>query len=92
MAPNRVPFQEPTITGSDSRCGIGTTGTGVAGTPATTEAADSGTASPSARMRSPLVKAYISSAYADAVSFVILILVLLVKPSGLFGSTAMEKV
>ena len=39
-----------------------------------------------------LVKAYISSAYADAVSFVILILVLLVKPSGLFGSTAMEKV
>jgi len=39
-----------------------------------------------------LVKAYISSAYADAVSFVILILVLLVKPSGLFGSTAIEKV
>jgi branched-chain amino acid transport system permease protein len=39
-----------------------------------------------------LVKAYISSAYADAVSFVILILVLLIKPSGLFGSTAMEKV
>ncbi len=39
-----------------------------------------------------LVKAYVSSAYADAVSFVILILVLLVKPSGLFGSPIAEKV
>ena len=39
-----------------------------------------------------LVSAYISSTYRDAVAFVILIAVLLVKPTGLFGSTAVEKV
>ena len=32
------------------------------------------------------------SAYKDAVAFVILIVILLVKPTGLFGSTAVEKV
>jgi branched-chain amino acid transport system permease protein len=39
-----------------------------------------------------LVAAYISSTYRDAVAFVILIAVLLVRPVGLFGSTAVEKV
>jgi branched-chain amino acid transport system permease protein len=39
-----------------------------------------------------LVAAYISSAYRDAVAFVILIAVLLVKPAGLFGSAQVEKV
>ena len=38
------------------------------------------------------VAAYISSTYRDAVAFVILIGVLLVKPSGLFGRAAVEKV
>jgi branched-chain amino acid transport system permease protein len=39
-----------------------------------------------------LVAAYISSTYRDAVAFVVLIAVLLVRPAGLFGSTAVEKV
>ncbi|MGD9764960.1 MAG: branched-chain amino acid ABC transporter permease [Candidatus Binatia bacterium] len=39
-----------------------------------------------------LVAAYISSAYRDAVAFVILIAVLLVRPAGLFGKVASEKV
>ena len=34
---------------------------------------------------------YISSAYVDAIAFVILIAVLLVKPSGLFGERVAEK-
>ena len=39
-----------------------------------------------------LVSAYISSTYRDAVAFIILIAVLLVKPAGLFGSARVEKV
>jgi branched-chain amino acid transport system permease protein len=39
-----------------------------------------------------LVAAYLSSTYRDAVAFVILILVLLVKPTGLFGKVTVEKV
>jgi branched-chain amino acid transport system permease protein len=39
-----------------------------------------------------LVSAYLSSTYRDAVAFVILIGVLLVRPGGLFGSVAVEKV
>ena len=39
-----------------------------------------------------LVAAYLSSTYRDAVAFVILIGVLLVKPTGLFGKGAVEKV
>ncbi len=39
-----------------------------------------------------LVAGYTSSSYRDAIAFGILILVLLVKPAGLFGSTATEKV
>ncbi len=39
-----------------------------------------------------LVAAYISSTYRDAVAFIILIAVLLVKPTGLFGKVAVEKV
>lgn len=39
-----------------------------------------------------LVAAYLSSTYRDAVAFVILILVLLIKPSGLFGKVTVEKV
>ena len=39
-----------------------------------------------------LVSAYLSSTYRDAVAFVILIAVLLVRPTGLFGSPATEKV
>jgi branched-chain amino acid transport system permease protein len=39
-----------------------------------------------------LVAAYLSSTYRDAVAFVILILVLLVKPTGLFGKVVTEKV
>jgi len=35
---------------------------------------------------------YISSGYRDAISFVVLILVLLIKPSGLFGSKQINKV
>jgi branched-chain amino acid transport system permease protein len=39
-----------------------------------------------------LVAAYLSSTYRDAVAFVILIVVLLVKPAGLFGRVTTEKV
>jgi branched-chain amino acid transport system permease protein len=41
-----------------------------------------------------LVVAYLpnGSQYRDAVAFVILIVILLVKPSGIFGSNAIEKV
>jgi branched-chain amino acid transport system permease protein len=39
-----------------------------------------------------LVAAYISSTYRDAVAFVILIAVLLVRPAGLFGTVTVEKV
>ena len=38
------------------------------------------------------VVGYISSGYRDAISFVVLILVLLIKPSGLFGSKQINKV
>jgi branched-chain amino acid transport system permease protein len=39
-----------------------------------------------------MAKGYVSSAYGDAASFVVLILILLVKPSGLLGQSAPEKV
>ena len=39
-----------------------------------------------------LAAGYISSGYRDAISFVVLILVLLIKPSGLFGSKQINKV
>ena len=39
-----------------------------------------------------LVKAYVSSRYADAISYLILILMLLVKPSGLLGKKQVVKV
>lgn len=38
-----------------------------------------------------LASGYISSAYRDAISFTLLIIVLLLKPSGLFGSKAAEQ-
>ena len=37
-------------------------------------------------------KAYISSQVADAICFAVLIVVLLVKPTGLFGKNIQEKV
>ena len=39
-----------------------------------------------------LVVGYVSSTYRDAIAFVILILVLLLRPSGLFGASLQEKV
>lgn len=39
-----------------------------------------------------LTRAYLSSAYADAIVFVVLIVVLLVEPNGLFGKLEKEKV
>jgi len=39
-----------------------------------------------------LVVGYVSSTYRDAIAFVILIVVLLVRPSGLFGTAMQEKV
>ena len=39
-----------------------------------------------------LTTAYLSSTYKDAIAFVILIVVLLVKPSGLLGKREVEKV
>ncbi len=38
-----------------------------------------------------LASGYISSAYRDAISFTVLIIMLLIKPSGLFGSRAAEQ-
>jgi branched-chain amino acid transport system permease protein len=39
-----------------------------------------------------LVSGYISSTYRDAIAFAVLILILLVKPSGLLGKKEIEKV
>jgi branched-chain amino acid transport system permease protein len=39
-----------------------------------------------------LIRYYVTTNYADAVAFVILILILLLKPTGIMGSTAVEKV
>ncbi|MDO8519613.1 MAG: branched-chain amino acid ABC transporter permease [Deltaproteobacteria bacterium] len=39
-----------------------------------------------------MVTAYISSTYRDALAFIILILILLIKPTGLFGKKSQEKV
>jgi len=39
-----------------------------------------------------LVSGYISSTYRDAIAFAVLILILLVKPSGLLGEKEIEKV
>ena len=39
-----------------------------------------------------LVAGYISSTYKDAIAFVVLIVILLLKPAGLFGSVVTEKV
>ena len=39
-----------------------------------------------------LVSSYVSSQWRDAIAFAILILILLVKPSGLLGKGAAEKV
>jgi branched-chain amino acid transport system permease protein len=39
-----------------------------------------------------LVSAYLSSTYRDAIAFVILIAILLYRPTGLFGTGQVEKV
>ena len=39
-----------------------------------------------------MVSAYISSGYRDAISFTILIVVLLIMPNGIFGKKAINKV
>jgi branched-chain amino acid transport system permease protein len=39
-----------------------------------------------------LVSGYISSTYRDAIAFGVLILILLIKPSGLLGKKEVEKV
>ena len=39
-----------------------------------------------------LTKGYLSSQYADAISYIILIVILLVKPAGLFGKKTTVKV
>jgi len=39
-----------------------------------------------------MVTAYLSSTYRDALAFIILILILLIKPTGLFGKKGIEKV
>ena len=39
-----------------------------------------------------LTRAYLSSAYADAIVFMVLILVLLIQPNGLLGKMDKEKV
>ena len=39
-----------------------------------------------------LVSGYISSTYRDAIAFAVLILILLLKPSGLLGRAVAEKV
>jgi len=39
-----------------------------------------------------LVSGYISSTYRDAIAFAVLILILLIKPSGLLGKKEAEKV
>ncbi len=39
-----------------------------------------------------LVSGYISSTYRDAIAFAVLILILLVKPSGLLGKKEVDKV
>lgn len=39
-----------------------------------------------------MTKAYISSQYADAISYLILIVILLVKPAGLLGKKKVVKV
>jgi branched-chain amino acid transport system permease protein len=38
------------------------------------------------------VSAYLSSTYRDAIAFVILIAILLYRPTGLFGAAQVEKV
>jgi branched-chain amino acid transport system permease protein len=43
-------------------------------------------------MTETMVTGYLSPTYRDAVAFVILILILLFRPSGLLGSVAQEKV
>ena len=39
-----------------------------------------------------LTKGYLSSQYADAISYMLLIIILLVKPAGLFGKKMTVKV
>jgi branched-chain amino acid transport system permease protein len=39
-----------------------------------------------------LVTGYLSSTYRDAIAFVILVVILLYRPTGLFGASTTEKV